>query len=84
LLNIYGEVIGINTAIIASGQGIGFAIPINMAKPVIEQLVNKGTVERSWIGVGIQDLTPELAKSMGVKIDGGVVVNKIYDNSPAT
>jgi Do/DeqQ family serine protease len=84
LLNIYGEVIGINTAIIASGQGIGFAIPINMAKPVIEQLVNKGTVERSWIGVGIQDLTPELAKSMGVKIDGGVVVNKIYDKSPAS
>ncbi|MEF3255135.1 MAG: DegQ family serine endoprotease [Deferribacterales bacterium] len=83
LLNIYGEVIGINTAIIASGQGIGFAIPINMAKSIIEQIINKGTVERSWIGVGIQDLTPELAKSMGVKIEHGVVINKVYNNSPA-
>jgi len=83
LLNIYGEVIGINTAIVASGQGIGFAIPATMAKPIIEQIINKGKVDRSWIGVGIQDLTPELAKSMGVKIDHGVVVNKIYPNSPA-
>lgn len=83
LLNIYGEVIGINTAIIASGQGIGFAIPANMAKPIIEQIINKGKVERSWMGVGIQDMTPELAKSMGVKIDHGVVVNKVYPKSPA-
>jgi Do/DeqQ family serine protease len=83
LLNIYGEVIGINTAIVASGQGIGFAIPATMAKPIIEQIINKGKVDRSWIGVGIQDLTPELAKSMGVKVDHGVVVNKIYPNSPA-
>ncbi|MGC8768354.1 DegQ family serine endoprotease [Calditerrivibrio sp.] len=83
LLNIYGEVIGINTAIIASGQGIGFAIPANMAKPIIEQIINKGKVERSWMGVGIQDMTPELAKSMGIKIDHGVVVNKIYSKSPA-
>ncbi len=83
LLNIYGEVIGINTAIIASGQGIGFAIPANMAKPIIEQIINKGKVERSWMGVGIQDMTPELAKSMGIKIDHGVVVNKVYPNSPA-
>ncbi|MCX8084187.1 MAG: DegQ family serine endoprotease [Calditerrivibrio sp.] len=83
LLNIYGDVIGINTAIIASGQGIGFAIPANMAKPIIEQIINKGKVDRSWIGVGIQDMTPELAKSMGVKIDHGVVINKVYPNSPA-
>ncbi|MCA1932555.1 MAG: DegQ family serine endoprotease [Calditerrivibrio sp.] len=84
LLNIYGEVVGINTAIIASGQGIGFAIPANMAKPIIEQIINKGTVERSWIGVGIQDLSPELARSMGVKVEHGVVVNKVYDKSPAS
>ncbi len=83
LLNIYGEVIGINTAIVASGQGIGFAIPISMAKNIIDQIISKGTIERSWLGVGIQKLTPELAESMGLKRAEGVLVNRIYENSPA-
>ncbi|MCX7770168.1 MAG: DegQ family serine endoprotease [Proteobacteria bacterium] len=83
LLNIYGEVIGINTAIVATGQGIGFAIPANMAKNIIEQIIKKGTIERSWLGVGIQKLTPELAESMGIKKVEGILVNRVYENSPA-
>ena len=83
LLNIYGEVIGINTAIVASGQGIGFAIPANMAKNIIEQIIKKGVIERSWLGVGIQKLTPELAESMGIKKVEGILINRIYENSPA-
>lgn len=83
LLNIYGEVIGINTAIVASGQGIGFAIPITMAKNIIDQIISKGTIDRSWLGVGIQKLTPELAESMGLKNTEGVLVNRIYENSAA-
>lgn len=83
LLNIYGEVIGINTAIIATGQGIGFAIPINMAKNIIDQIINKGKIERSWLGVGIQKLTPELAESMNIKTKTGVLINRVYENSPA-
>ena len=63
LLNVKGEVVGINTAIIASGQGIGFAIPINMAKTIILQLKQKGKVTRGWLGVGIQEVTNELAQS---------------------
>ena len=55
LLNMDGEVVGINTAIIASGQGIGFAIPVNLAKGIIDQLKEKGEVTRGWLGVGIQD-----------------------------
>lgn len=83
LLNIYGEVIGINTAIVAAGQGIGFAIPANMAKNIIDQIIKKGTIERSWLGVGIQKLTPELAESMGIKKTEGILINRIYENSPA-
>lgn len=83
LLNIYGEVIGINTAIVASGQGIGFAIPISMAKNIIDQIISKGSIERSWLGVGIQKLTPELAESMGLKKVEGILVNRVYENSPA-
>jgi len=83
LLNIYGEVIGINTAIVASGQGIGFAIPASMAKNIVDQIIKKGTIERSWLGVGIQKLTPELAESMGIKKVEGILVNRVYENSPA-
>ncbi len=82
LLNIRGEVIGINTAIVASGQGIGFAIPINMARKVIADLVKKGKVTRGWLGIGIQPLTPELAKSFGVSGEG-VLVNQVMPKSPA-
>ncbi len=83
LLNIRGEVIGINTAIVASGQGIGFAIPANMARKVMDDLVKKGKVTRGWLGVGIQPLTPELAKSFGVSADEGILVNQVMPKSPA-
>jgi len=82
LLNVRGEVIGINTAIVASGQGIGFAIPINMARKVMDDLVKKGKVTRGWLGVGIQPLTPELAKSFGVSGEG-VLINQVMPKSPA-
>ncbi len=83
LLNMDGEVVGINTAIIASGQGIGFAIPINMAKGIIDQLKDKGEVTRGWLGVGIQDLTPELADYYGMKAQKGVLVTQVFEGDPA-
>ena len=83
LLNMDGEVVGINTAIIASGQGIGFAIPINMAKGIIDQLKDKGEVTRGWLGVGIQDLTPELADYYGLKAEKGVLVTQVFEGDPA-
>jgi serine protease Do len=83
LLNMDGEVVGINTAIIASGQGIGFAIPINLAKGIIDQLKDKGEVTRGWLGVGIQDLTPELADYYGLKAEKGVLVTQVFEGDPA-
>ena len=83
LINMKGEVIGINTAIIASGQGIGFAIPINTANDVIPQLKNKGQVTRGWLGVSIQDITPELAKSFGLKEKKGALVADVVKDGPA-
>ena len=83
LLNIYGEVVGINTAIVASGQGIGFAIPINLARLIADQLIEKGEVTRGWLGVSLQPLTPELARSFGLDKVGGALVNQVFDDSPA-
>ncbi len=83
LLNMDGEVVGINTAIIASGQGIGFAIPINLAKGIIDQLKDKGEVTRGWLGVGIQDLTPELAEYYGLSVEKGVLVTQVFEGDPA-
>jgi len=82
LLNIRGEVIGINTAIVASGQGIGFAIPINMARKIMADLVKQGKVTRGWLGVGIQPLTPELARSFGTNGEG-ILINQVMPKSPA-
>ena len=82
LFNMEGAVIGINTAIIAQGQGIGFAIPVNMAKELLPQL-EKGKVVRGWLGIMIQDITPELAKSFGIKNDKGVLISDIVNGSPA-
>ena len=62
-MNLRGEVIGINTAIVATGQGIGFAIPANMAKRVTEQLIDRGKVTRGWIGVSLQPLTERARRS---------------------
>ncbi|HLZ34758.1 MAG TPA: Do family serine endopeptidase [Nitrospira sp.] len=83
LFNLRGEVIGINTAIINFAQGIGFAIPSNMAKQVLQQLVAQGRVVRGWLGVGIQPLTPELAKKFGVSENEGVLVNEVFEKDPA-
>ncbi len=83
LTNMEGEVIGINTAIVASGQGIGFAIPINLAKGIIEQLKATGEVTRGWLGVAIQDLTQEMADYYNLKDRKGVLVAKVFENDPA-
>ncbi|NOS78093.1 MAG: PDZ domain-containing protein, partial [Nitrospira sp.] len=83
LFNLRGEVIGINTAIINFAQGIGFAIPSNMTKQVIQQLIARGKVVRGWLGVGIQPLTPELAKKFGVTEGEGVLVNEVFEKDPA-
>ena len=82
LFNMKGEVVGINTAIVAQGQGIGFAIPINMAKELLPQL-EAGKVVRGWIGVVIQEITPELAKSFDLKDIKGVLVSEVTKGSPA-
>jgi serine protease Do len=83
LFNIRGEVIGINTAIINFAQGIGFAIPSNMAKQVMHQLLTRGKVVRGWLGVGIQGVTTDLATKFGVNENEGVLVNEVFDNDPA-
>jgi serine protease Do len=83
LFNLRGEIIGINTAIINFAQGIGFAIPSNMAKQVMEQLLTQGRVTRGWLGVSIQSLTTELARKFGVKEGEGVLVNEVFDKDPA-
>jgi serine protease Do len=82
LFNMQGQVIGINTAIIAQGQGIGFAIPINIAKNLLPQL-KTGKIVRGWLGIMIQDITPELAKSFGLKSSKGVIVSDVVKGSPA-
>ncbi len=83
LLNLNGEVVGINTAIVAQGQGIGFAIPMTLARNVIAQLKEHGEVTRGWLGVGIQDLTPELAEYHGIKDEKGVLVTEVFKGDPA-
>ena len=82
LINMKGEVIGINTAIIASAQGIGFAIPINMAKALLPQL-KKGKVVRGWLGVTIQEVTEDLAQYFGMKEPHGALVTSVFPDSPA-
>lgn len=83
LFNFQGEVIGVNTAIIAGGQGIGFAIPVNMAKNVVSQLRNGGKVVRGWIGVYVQQVTPEIAESLELGDDDGALVADITEGGPA-
>jgi len=83
LLNIKGEVVGINTAIIPYAQGIGFAIPINMAKRNIDDLINLGKVRRSWLGVHIQEVTPEIAEQFDLTEAKGVLVGDVIEDSPA-
>ena len=83
LCDIDGDAIGINTAINPSGQGIGFAIPINLAKHVADQLVAHGKVARAWLGVQLADLTPEIAEGFGIKTNSGVVISSVLKDQPA-
>jgi serine protease Do len=83
LFNMNGEMVGINTAIIASGQGIGFAIPADLAKPLIPQLVSTGGVTRGYLGVSIQSVTPELAKAMKLDERQGALVSEVVSGGPA-
>jgi Do/DeqQ family serine protease len=83
LVNLRGEVIGINTAIVAAGHGIGFAIPANMVKRVTAQIVERGKVTRGWLGVSVQPLSRELAESLGLHDMRGAVVARVYPDSPA-
>jgi len=81
LFNARGEVVGINTAIV--GQGIGFAIPVNMAKTIIPQLRETGKVVRGWLGVSIQPVTKELAQAFGLEEERGALVSEVMPESPA-
>ena len=83
LVNLKGEVIGINTAIVPGGQGLGFAIPSNLAKSVVAQIREHGKVVRGWLGVTIQSVTPELAKSFGLKEAKGALVSDVAAGGPA-
>jgi serine protease Do len=83
LLDMEGMVIGINTAIIAGGQGIGFAIPIDLAKAIITQLKGQGSVTRGWLGVGIQNLSAEVATYFGVEDKKGALVMEVFPGDPA-
>ncbi len=86
MFNLNGEVIGINTAIFSptgGSVGIGFAIPSNLAKPVIDQLIKFGKTTRGWIGVKIQDVTPEIAESMGIDSSTGALIASVTPDGPA-
>jgi len=86
LFNFDGKVLGINTAIFSptgGSVGIGFSIPANLAKPIIEQLKKFGKTQRGWLGVRIQELTPEISKSLGLKNEEGVLISMVNPNEPA-
>jgi len=88
LINLHGSLIGINTAILSGqgggNQGIGFAIPINLARNVMNQLVEHGKVTRGYLGVHIQDVTPALAKQFGLNQGGGVLIGDVSPDTPAS
>jgi serine protease Do len=83
LINIDGEVVGINAMIIQPGTGIGFAIPINMAKQILNDLIKQGKVVRPWLGISAQDLTPEMAEQFQVKEKEGVIVAQVHQGTGA-
>ncbi|GAB7080652.1 DegQ family serine endoprotease [Megalodesulfovibrio paquesii] len=83
LINLEGDVVGINTAILASGQGLGFAVPSNMARSVIEQLQSGKAVRRGWLGVTIQDVDENTAKALGLDDAGGALVANVMPGEPA-
>jgi serine protease Do len=92
MIDIHGNLVGINTAILSHGggmsgqggnEGVGFAIPVSMAKPVMDQILTHGKVVRGYLGVRIQDLTPELARAFGLKDSGGVLIGDVSSGTPA-
>jgi serine protease Do len=83
LINILGELVGINSAIYQKAEGIGFAIPVDKAQRIVENLISFGEVHRAWLGVFVQDLTPDLARYFDVEGQGGVLVGRVFDESPA-
>jgi serine protease Do len=83
LVNIRGEVVGMNTAINPAGQGIGFAIPINLASKIAEELITNGKVVRGFLGIVPQALTPEIAESFGVREDDGILIGQVLEDTPA-
>jgi serine protease Do len=83
LFNLDGEVVGINTAIIAQGKGIGFAVPIDMAKEILSQLKTKGKVVRGWLGVSVQDITEEIASNLNLETKEGALVSDVFEGDPA-
>ncbi len=83
LLNMKGEVIGINAQIVAGGQGLGFAVPVNLAKQIVPLLQTSGRFDRGWVGVSIQDLTPEMASHFGIEGKKGALVADVTPDGPA-
>ncbi len=84
LINLKGEIVGINTAVAAIGSGVGFAIPIEMARKIGDELILRGQIERGWLGVSIQSVTPELAATFHAEEwAGGVLVNRVEPATPA-
>ncbi|KAF0133462.1 MAG: trypsin-like serine protease with C-terminal PDZ domain [Candidatus Saganbacteria bacterium] len=83
LINVKGEAIGINTAIVAQAQGIGFAIPINSAKEIKNDLITKGKVIRPWLGVYMRDIDEKIKNYLGLPISEGILITDVFNNSPA-
>ena len=87
MIDIHGNLVGINTAILSHGaggnEGVGFAIPINLAKPMMDQILTHGKVVRGYLGVHIQDLTPEIAKAFNFNQSGGVLIGDVSPDTPA-
>jgi serine protease Do len=83
LINLKGEVVGINTAIVPYAQGLGFAVPVNMAKQIMKDLIENGEVKRGWLGVTLQNLTPGFAETFKVPVENGAVIANVASGSPA-
>jgi serine protease Do len=83
LFSVDGKVVGINTAIVAQGQGIGFAIPVNMAKEMLPELKTRGKVTRGWLGISVQDITEDMAQSLKIKGKEGALVADVVQGDPA-
>jgi serine protease Do len=84
LFNLKGEVVGINTAIVGGSSGIGFAVPSNLVKKLLPQLERNGAITRAWLGIGIQDLTADLARALELPVAEGAVVSQVNEGSPAS